>query len=123
MACVHHTDAQLLTGYQHWGNVPTDQCKEEPHTMSLQHSCHALPTMPDACLVHLGPRRERNKTIKALGKGTRVGGENGNPPLLEMREQGQGTEKGTYHIQGPEQDTSSYQILLSLQLTLEQHGR
>lgn len=55
MARVYHTDAQLLTGHQQWGNVPTDQCEEEPHAMGPQHGCHALPTVPDACLVHLGP--------------------------------------------------------------------
>lgn len=57
MAGIHHADAQLLTGHQQWRNVPTDQREKEAHTVGLQHGCHVLPTMPDACRVHLGQER------------------------------------------------------------------
>lgn len=61
MARVYHTDAQLLTGHQQWGNVPTNQCENEPYTMGPQHSCHILPSMPDTRLVHLS---HKSKTVK-----------------------------------------------------------
>lgn len=75
VARVHHTDAQLLTGHQQWGNVPTNQREEEPYTVGPQHGRHTLPTMLDACRVHLNPSRGRNKMVKELGQVRR-----GNPP-------------------------------------------
>lgn len=57
VACVYHSDAQLLAGHQQWGNVPTNQCEDKAYTVGSEHGCHALSTMPDACLVHLGQGR------------------------------------------------------------------
>ena len=48
--------------------------------MGPQHGCHILPTMPDARLVHLGPKRGRSEIVKDQGTGTRAGGKRGNPP-------------------------------------------
>lgn len=81
MACVHDTDTQLLAGHQQWGYVPTNQGEEEPHIVGPQHSCHVLPTMLDACLVHLGTRAGKSKAIKAQGKGASRWGK-GNPTPL-----------------------------------------
>lgn len=36
--------------------------------------------MPDACLVHLGPKRGRSEIVKDQGTGTRAGGKRDNPP-------------------------------------------
>lgn len=68
--------------------------------MGPQHGCYILPTMPDACLVHLGPKRGRSEIVKDQGTGTRAGGKRDNPPPPGRRT-GAGSEGrgslGTYY--------------------------
>ena len=40
--------------------------------MGPQHSCHILPAMLDARLVHLGPWRERSTITKGQGKSAKA---------------------------------------------------